>query len=480
MKLASINIYQMLLLFCVFNNYSIYSIIGSENINQVDYIFSKIIENRNKVENYKCLWEKNDFISEKEKQAVYEDMLKYGMPQEDAEEILHQVYEYQIISLALDKNGCGRVEIISKEVDTKGIPTNNIRHKNIATWDDNSSIDYMEYSQRSDATIGRTDPYLPLTDSFDQPWRTYSGNFCDMLESSIKDNHKVNITKLNDGKYRIEFQFSEDIKLVGIIDPDQGYSVVLQEEYLNGKLRGTYKAEFKEVNSGIWFPVKGEYISNLFPLSRDIMIVKEIEINDPNFYDGLYHVKFKEGTNVSDKVTGLRYIVGEPMSQKVVNSGSLSLSMDDIAQKEIEQNPSVIYDIFIPETSVALREIKPFILNFSNNQLINPKAKPESEESDKYLKELGKGDIAWDGNIIAIRGASIITTKQNANKPLKSSKGNWSISFELPEQIELPYSILVITKENVSYLMNIKKIEPEGITINYKELKSEQISIYKD
>lgn len=42
------------------------------------------------------------------------------------------------------------------------------------------------------------------------------------------------------------------------------------------------------------------------------MEVSDIVVNDPNFYDGLFHVDFPEGTNVWDKKTGLRYVVGRP------------------------------------------------------------------------------------------------------------------------------------------------------------------------
>lgn len=38
------------------------------------------------------------------------------------------------------------------------------------------------------------------------------------------------------------------------------------------------------------------------------MTIKEIKINDPNFYDGLYHVDFAEGTYVSEIVTGSNYV----------------------------------------------------------------------------------------------------------------------------------------------------------------------------
>ncbi|MBN2590981.1 MAG: hypothetical protein JXA96_14035 [Sedimentisphaerales bacterium] len=455
--------------------------LGATDTDIAKYVLNKIIDNRNKIENYKFTFEKIIYESEQSRRNFYEELLKEGVSKEEAESILNTAYIYEQNILSIDDKGCGRAELIIEEMDIKGNLAGEIKEKRFKTWDGKNSIEYIESLDKSSAIIGGEKPALTLTEKYNQPWWTYGGVFCKFLKEALDGNQEVSVEKQSDGKYRIEFLSPSKRTRIGIIDPNQGYSVIYHEHYRD-KSEGTtiINAKFSEVKPGIWFPVSGEMIvgNPENPSTKTTMKVNEIKVNKPNFYDGLYHVDFKEGTKVYDKKTGLKYVIGEPMSAKIIGSGSSSL--DQVAQKEIERNPSINSEVFIPEVFDAQKEAKPFILNFSDNQLINPKANPESEESDKYLKELGKGDIAWDGKLIAVRGASIITTKQNANKPLKSSKGNWSISYELPEKVEFPYSVLVITKENANYLMNIKKIEPEGITINYKELNSEQIGVYKD
>jgi hypothetical protein len=71
------------------------------------------------------------------------------------------------------------------------------------------------------------------------------------------------------------------------------------------------------VKPGVWFPVSGEQIvgSPSDPFSTFTTSIKEIKINDPNFYDGLYRVDFKEGTRVTDKISGLRYVFSEQTNQ---------------------------------------------------------------------------------------------------------------------------------------------------------------------
>jgi hypothetical protein len=135
--------------------------------------------------------------------------------------------------------------------------------------------------------------------------------------------------------------------------------------------------------------------------------------------------------------------------------------------------------LFIPKADLALKEYEPFVLSISDSRLLNPRNKPESEESNKFLAELGKGDIAWDGAVIATRGAKALTIKQESKRPLKLTKGKWTGSYQLPEKVELPYSMLVVTNERVSYLMTIRKIDSGGITIAYRELDPDELGLYK-
>ena len=287
------------------------------NDDEARYVLKKMLEHRKKVENFKCIFETRSHYSEKARQMFYKDYLKMGLPKEHALEALNEVYSYRIDNLALDNKGCGRAEIIKKETDRKGNPTGKIKSKRIDTWDGKNSVEYREHSENAFASIGGDKPSLHLTKSYAQPWRTFGGNFCDFLKSALVKNDKVKVEKQKDGKYRIEFTLPENLRTIGLIDPNQGYSMISRETYEQEQLCGTYKARFEQVKPGLWFPVSGEYIhgDSADPLETMTMSIKEIKINDPNFYEGLYHVDFKEGTRVTDKISGLRYIVGEQTNQ---------------------------------------------------------------------------------------------------------------------------------------------------------------------
>ena len=131
--------------------------------------------------------------------------------------------------------------------------------------------------------------------------------------------------------------------------------MILREVYLEGKLDLKQKARFEQVKPGIWFPVSGEHSHGITTGTRlrSNMTIKEIKINDPNFYDGLYHVDFAEGTYVTDSATGLLHVstrrppflVGKPLPR--LNDLKIDLLAANTAGKmilvcflDIEQRPS--------------------------------------------------------------------------------------------------------------------------------------------
>ena len=265
-------------------------------------ILDKMTENRNKVENFKCISEKfmsypTDILS---KLPI---SLKRDRLQEEARE---RTYRYQINDLALDNKGTGRVTIIDEEADAKGNRTGKRIRKIITTWDGENSVRYSETSGRPSAIVGGAKQPLVVTKRYAQPWTVFGGNFCNDLTRALEQSEKVKVEKQKDGTCRIEILRPQDMKIIGVIDPDQGYSMILREVYLEGKLDAKQQARFEQVKPGIWFPVSGEYSSGITTGTRlkSTVIIKEIKINDPNFYDGLYHVDFAEGTYVENIAIG--------------------------------------------------------------------------------------------------------------------------------------------------------------------------------
>lgn len=139
---------------------------------------------------------------------------------------------------------------------------------------------------------------------------------------------------------------------------------------------------------------------------------------------------------------------------------------------------SKVKEIFIPKASIALILERGFVLDFASGKLLNPAANVDSEQVHKNLLKLGKGDIAWDGSLLSVRKAKVFTVRQESHRPLKSILGKWCSSNRLPDKVDLPYSLLVVTNEDVYYLISILEIKYVGIKIKYKKLTAEESKSY--
>ncbi len=151
-----------------------------------------------------------------------------------------------------------------------------------------------------------------------------------------------------------------------------------------------------------------------------------------------------------------------------------------IIQKEDANQIPNIEDkkMFIPDANTALKQGKEFVFDIAGGKLFNPGAEINSEKTNNNLLKLGKGDIAWDGSIITVRKAKALTILDESKHPLKYIPGKWCEHYRLPDKIVLPYSFVIITKENINYLVTIQKIEAEGITISYRSLSSDDVKLY--
>lgn len=467
---------------------------SSSDKDTVKYLLDRILDNRNKVKNFKCTVVYRDYRPNEARQKQIEQLTKQGAPQKIVERLASRMNEYneyrfQKQQLAFDNEGRARVEMLLGISDANGslIKEN---FKRILTWDGENSIEYNERSESKfpSATLSNKQPF-ETTKRIRQPWQQFGGDFCERIAGTMAENADINVKREKDGTYLVELVFENDRKQIAIVDPSQGYSLTLQENYGVGQLRERYTAKFTEVSPNIWFPTEGEDIRfsiddpTLLRLKSTIK-VSEVTINDPNFYENLFHVDFPKGTRVLDATSGIQYTVGKPMSQKL-HGVSGAQNIDEIAKdtlekifKEIEQKHKEV-ELFIPKVGIALEKRTSFILGLSNGKLISAPSKPNSEKAHKYLTKIGKGDIAWDGTVVAIRGARVLTTKQESKRPLKFTKGKWSRSYKLPEKVELPYSMLIVTKEKTNYLMTVRKIESGGIRVTYRKLNPDELSLYK-
>jgi hypothetical protein len=392
---------------------------------------------------------------------------------------------YQIHSIVLDCNGLEKRQLKQAGiVDLSGTKLPTGTTISIWAWDGHTGVNYNHGIRSSGSAILDNSRPGPLKNQR-QPWRTYTGLFADELAKAIETEKPIKVETLSNGKYQMSFIDSLNNETIAIVDPNKGFSCTKQTFIRDGINNGYHAADYEEFANGVWFPVTAEIVSKSkegIVISKSIVKTSNIKVNDPNFTENLFHVDLPKGARVKDKILSIEYVVGDPMSIKTYPDG---ISPDQVARqtlnemaRETNQKHQDI-EIFIPKVSIALEKEESFVLDFSDGELVNPKKKPESEESNKYLTELGKGDIAWDGVVVATRGAKVLIIKQESERPLKFTEGKWTGSYKLPEKVELPYSMLVVTNEGVNYLLKIKRIESGGITITYRELNPDELILYK-
>jgi hypothetical protein len=133
-------------------------------------------------------------------------------------------------------------------------------------------------------------------------------------------------------------------------------------------------------------------------------------------------------------------------------------------------------NIFIPQSDMVQKNYKSYILGLASSQLLNPDINIDSEQANNLLLKLGKGDLAWDGSLVAVRKAKIISVDKS--KPLQISSGKWCDKYKLPAKVVLPYKVIIVSGENVNYLVTITKIQTDGIYISYKRLNEEEVKNY--
>jgi hypothetical protein len=324
-------------------------------------------------------------------------------------------------------------------------------------------------------------------------FRFFGGRFLEALDKASNEGKSIELKQDNaDGTWQIRFEV--DDPAFGIknciwkctIDPSKNFSVTNGEGMRPQGNGFRFSADYKEIKDGIWFPVNGK-IEGFYADGLNVFItnakITKIVINDPNLGKNAFHIDLPEGTRVQDNIGGIAYVVGDPSSVRILGE---SLNMGHIVNEQLKDGePAKTKDKsewtkrFIPKVDLALKKNKPFVLSISEGKLLNPLNKPESEESNNFLKKIGKGDIAWDGTVVATRGSKVLTIKQEFKRPLKLTKGKWTGSYKLPDKVQLPYSMLVVTNERVNFLMIIRKIESDGITISYRQLNPDYLSQHK-
>lgn len=290
------------------------------------FLLEEIRGARQKIRDVKHTAIYHDYQSPKAFQLSLERLalqLKEKYPEEQVENQIRHLKEnysehrFERLDMAIDSEGRARIETNSGRASEKGILVAADSTRKVVTWDGENAIEYYEDWKNLKSGILSNERPFETTKRSRRPWRQFGGNFYDRLSRTIDENTKVDVERTEDGLYRITIFSGDDGRETGTLDPSQGYSLIRTEYHSGQHLVGFNEATFIEVGPDIWFPVEGEVVWFFETGPPEVarktsMEVSDIVVNDPNFYDGLFHVDFPKGTHVSDRNTGRRYIVGEP------------------------------------------------------------------------------------------------------------------------------------------------------------------------
>ena len=110
------------------------------------------------------------------------------------------------------------------------------------------------------------------------------------------------------------------------LDPARGFALLGHDnisirkdgsERVSKRMRVT---KLKKVTSGIWWPVEATIESDQRqagePYTRTVYRASNVVANDPNFDDKVFTVPFPDGYLIDDKVTGIKYRVGQEQKIK--------------------------------------------------------------------------------------------------------------------------------------------------------------------
>jgi hypothetical protein len=451
---------------------------------QPESVLAKMAAMRRKVENFQCTVKYHDFGPNPSQglTRALEQLKENGETKPLLERLRDMRHTFQEHRLAFDSEGRARVELLAGSANPDGTLAA-VERTGVCTWDGETSIEYFRRAEKEHgAAMLGAEPRTLAAPFHRQPWSQFGGNFVRSYEGALAQGSIVTTKMQSDGKYRITIEHGGGRSEIAVIDPEQGYSATVQEAYRDNKLTRRYTARFREVAPNVWFPVRGE--AQLYDLSdrpqirlRSTVEVDHIKVNDPNFYDGLFHVDLPRGTAVVDAISGLRYRVGEPMSERLLGSESTEeLALE--ALEQIAKQTEEEVEIVIPRASRALKEGTPYVLNLSDSTLVNPHSAPDSQAANERLTELGKGDVAWDGRLMALRATTIQTTRQESGRPLRMTRGQWVQAYELAEGVRLPYWMIVVTPEGGSYLVSLRGIQEDQIRVTTRRLRADELSFY--
>ena len=298
-----------------------------------EFLLNKMLEHRYQIKNLQYVAENNIWRDAAKEEDMIKDQIKKmrerGVSERQLERWrrgMSQVPEsrYQILKCTIDNAGHVKIELNTGTYDPSGkkVPGED---KHVWAWNGVSATDF---SQRSGSTGGATIKDTPqIASRIGHPWKSI-GILCQFLEETIAAERQVNVDELKDGIYRIAFDYKSS-RIVAVIDPSQGYTCTLRENYNDkGQLTSRNTAKYEEVAEGIWFPVSGqreEYVADGSLRGKSTVKSSQIRINDPAFTESYFNVHMPRGARVRDYTRNSE-------QPEIYRYGELRKNYDEIVQ----------------------------------------------------------------------------------------------------------------------------------------------------
>ena len=399
-------------------------------------LLDKMLEHRSKVKNVQFVAEYDIWhagYSEEYVENIRKSMRERGIPEQQLQRMtrgfsLVPQSRYQILKCTIDNEERAKIERTTGTYDSSGkkLPSGD---KNISAW---NGVLGTDFNQRRGFPGNATFKDTPPTGASRQghPWKTFTGNFCRQLTEAINAERQISVDESKDGTYRVVFD-NDPIITIAVIDPSQGYSCILNENYNKEKLAYRSTPKYKEVAKGIWFPVSGQTESYIPPgslLSKSIIETSQIKINDPDFNKSFFDVELPEGTEVRDTVQGKHYVVGSKNLYELDEPQKPSAETEEVDPNSWQQK---FYSIYSLEDGELLKRIAPPFIPERRNFFLN---QPGRHSSNANYHMAIQYTFNWDGELKE-KSARIGSGIPRLNSILESVIGLGKFEYDIPIEL---------------------------------------------
>jgi len=412
-------------------------------------LLDKMVEHRSKVKNVQFVAEYDIWHaghSEEFVENIRKSMREKGIPEQQLQRTTRGISQvpqsrYQILKCTIDNEERAKIERTTGTYDSSGkkLPSGD---KNISAWNGVLGTDFNQRRGSTGAARFKDAPPIGISRQ-GHPWKTFTGNFCRQLAEAIKTEKQISVDESKDGTYRVVFD-NDPIITIAVIDPSQGYSCILNENYNKEKLTDRSKAKYKEVAKGIWFPVSGHTESYIPPgslLSKSIIEMSQIVINDPAFNETFFDIDLPEGTEVRDTVQGKHYVVGSknvyelPEPQQSVTTKPEDTTDDTEAEIPSEIDPNAwqkaFYAVYRLKDGEILKRIAPPFIPERRNFFLN---QPGRHSSNANYHMAIQYTFNWDGDLKE-KSARIGSSIPRLNSILESVIGLGNFEYDIPSEL---------------------------------------------